>query len=184
MDHYQDINLYPNGDIPTATVLNQTFGKLHLALVNYGKGDIGVSFPKADKTLGETLRLHGTHQALSELEQMCWREHLDDYCSTSSIKAVPSTAQWRVVSRVQTKSSPERLLRRSVKKGWISEQEAQTRLKEAKDKTTKLPFLRVKSLSNGQFFRLFIKHHPCVDAPCNGTFNTYGLSDKATIPWF
>jgi CRISPR-associated endonuclease Csy4 len=43
--------------------------------------------------------------------------------------------------------------------------------------------LNVGSQSTGHRFRLFAEHKPA-PFPVVGTFNAYGLSSTATVPWF
>ena len=97
---------------------------------------------------------------------------------------MPEVNHWRCVSRVQVKSSAQRLMRRSVKKGWLTEEEAQQRMLTMAEARTDLPWLNLRSLSTGQSFRLFIRHGDLLSAPVTGVFSTYGLSATATIPWF
>ncbi|MCL1552323.1 type I-F CRISPR-associated endoribonuclease Cas6/Csy4, partial [Xanthomonas nasturtii] len=48
-----------------------------------------------------------------------------------------------------------------------------------------LPFVVLGSCSTGQAsFPLFIRHGPLLSEPKNGSFNSYGLSQEATVPWF
>ena len=101
-----------------------------------------------------------------------------------AITPVPAVKGWRTVSRVQVKSSPQRLLRRSVRKGWLTEEQAQQRLVESTEQHSDLPYLNVKSLSNQQQFWVFIRHGELRSEPVSGTFTSYGLSSTATIPWF
>jgi len=75
-------------------------------------------------------------------------------------------------------------MRRSVKKGWINEEEAQQRIRTMEEARTDLPWLNLRSLSTGQSFRLFIRHGELLSAPVVGMFSTYGLSATATVPWF
>lgn len=184
MDSYQDIRVLPDPEFTEAQLLSALFAKLHRALGVRDKGDIGVSFPEYDKTPGSVLRLHGERGALEALEAMRWRAGLNDYSAASAIQPVPASAVWRTVSRVQVKSSAGRLLRRSVRKGWLTEEEASQRLLSARDSVSRLPFIQMRSLSSGQSFRLFIGLGAVVPAPVSGTFTSYGLSAVATIPWF
>ncbi|MBJ3814240.1 type I-F CRISPR-associated endoribonuclease Cas6/Csy4 [Shimwellia pseudoproteus] len=184
MDSYQDIRVLPDPEFTEAQLLAALFAKLHRALGTRGKGDIGVSFPEYDKTPGGVLRLHGERGALEALEATRWRGGLNDYSAGSAIQAVPVDAVWRTVSRVQVKSSAGRLLRRSVRKGWLTEEEACQRLLSARDSVSRLPFIQMRSLSSGQSFRLFISLGAVAAAPVSGTFTSYGLSAVATIPWF
>jgi len=49
---------------------------------------------------------------------------------------------------------------------------------------TNLPYLVVQSVSNGQWYRRYIKMGELTDEPILGKFDTFGLSKQATIPWF
>ncbi|NIY47472.1 type I-F CRISPR-associated endoribonuclease Cas6/Csy4 [Cedecea colo] len=184
MDSYQDIRVLPDPEFQESMLMAALFAKLHRALGGRKKGDIGVSFPEHNRSPGGVLRLHGKQTALKELEATGWRAGLNDYCTASSVLPVPAIKGWRKVTRVQVKSSPERLLRRSVRKGWITEEEAQHRLSAMQEKRSKLPFIQLKSLSNGQAFRLFIHHSDLQEQQISGNFSNYGFSDGATIPWF
>lgn len=184
MDHYQDIRVLPDPEFQEEVLMAALFAKLHRALGARGKGDIGISFPDHDLKPGARLRLHGQRAALAELEAARWRAGLQDYCQSGELAAVPEVQGWRTVSRVQVKSSPERLLRRSVRKGWLTEEQAQQRLSSIVEQRTTLPWLNIKSLSSGQHFRLFICHGELLAEPVSGTFSSYGLSAQATIPWF
>lgn len=184
MDSYQDIRVLPDPEFKASILLSALFAKLHRALGARGKGDIGVSFPEYNKIPGDVVRLHGERAALEALEATGWRAGLNDYCSSSGVLAVPEVKGWRNVSRVQVKSSSARLLRRSVRKGWITEEEAQQRALNVQDQSCDLPFIQMKSLSSQQDFRLFILHGELLPSPASGQFSSYGLSAEATIPWF
>lgn len=184
MDHYLEIRVLPDPEFSEEMLLAALVAKLHRALGQRGKGDIGASFPAHGIKPGAILRLHGDLQALQELESSVWRKGLGDYCQFTEIKPVPEVSTWRCVSRVQVKSSAQRLMRRSVKKGWVTEEEAQQRILTMEEARTDLPWLNLRSLSTGQSFRLFIRHGELLPAPVDGAFSTYGLSATATIPWF
>ena len=184
MDSYQDIRVLADPEFSKNTLMAALFAKLHRALGTRGKGDIGVSFPEFSVTPGSVIRLHGSRSSLAELEATRWRAGLGDYCEASSIAPIPNAVEWRYVKRVQVKSSPQRLLRRSVRKGWLTEEQAVQRGSGIKANLSDLPFLSLKSLSSGQHFRLFILHGELQPERVNGTFSSYGLSDKTTIPWF
>lgn len=184
MDHYLEIRVLPDPELSEDVLMAALFAKLHRALGSRGKGDIGVSFPQFGIKPGAVLRLHGKAQALQELESMSWRKGLNDYCRCSAINAIPTAVSWRTVSRVQVKSNPQRLMERSVKKGWITKEEADQRLLQMTAQRTELPFINMKSLSNKQSFKLFIRHDELQQQPVGGEFSAYGLSPQATIPWF
>ncbi|EJJ1581941.1 type I-F CRISPR-associated endoribonuclease Cas6/Csy4 [Salmonella enterica] len=184
MDHYQDIQVLPDPEFTQEALMAALFTKLHRALGARGKGDIGVSFPDVGIKPGARLRVHGLQSALAELDAMRWRAGLQDYCQSSAILPTPQVQGWRTVSRVQVKSNPERLMRRSVRKGWLTEEEAQQRLSGLQEQQTPLPWLLIRSFSSGQHYRLFIKHGVLQFTPVSGVFSSYGLSACATIPWF
>jgi len=164
--------------------MNELFSCLHKALVEYDKGDVGVSFPNVDKTLGALLRLHGHQSSLEQLMAILWTNRIKDNVSISAITPIPEDVSYRVVKRFQTKSSTERLIRRSVRKGWLTQEEASLRISNKSEKLLSLPYLRIKSLSTRQIFLLFVEHGPILTTPVTGAFSAYGLSSNATIPWF
>lgn len=184
MDHYIDIQVLATLEFSDSILLNNVFDQLHKALVQSNSNEIGISFPLFQKTLGSLLRLHGHKAALGQLMSLTWTRGLVDYVSISDILQVPENARHRSVKRIQAKNSSERLIRRSVKKGWLTEEEARHKFMDRTDNSLSQPYLRAKSGSTGQMFRLFIEHGPIVTTPKLGTFNSYGLSSDATIPWF
>lgn len=184
MDHFLDIRVLPDPEFKEHTLMAALFAKLHRALVAREKGDIGVSFPEHSHTPGSILRLHGEQSALEQLEAVNWRAGLNDYCKAALVQPVPAIKGWRVVTRVQVKSSAERLLRRSVRKGWITEDEAQMRQQSMPEQRSSLPFIQMKSLSSGQMFRLFIHHGELKQQQVSGIFSSYGFSADTTVPWF
>ena len=184
MTHYIEIKLLPDQEFSSSLLMNALFAKFHRALVEAGHGEVGVSFPQANKTLGDTIRLHGAKVALERLMEIKWLKGLTDYTHVTEIAAVPYNCKYRVVKRVQAKSSVERLYRRSVKKGWLSAEEAEVKMNAGKEQQFKLPYILLKSRSTEQSFRLFIQHGKASDSPVSGEFSAYGLSDVATIPCF
>ncbi|MGV2442369.1 type I-F CRISPR-associated endoribonuclease Cas6/Csy4, partial [Bacillus atrophaeus ATCC 9372] len=81
-------------------------------------------------------------------------------------------------------SSPERLRRRFAKRHQLSEAEARERIPDSAAQMLKLPYLQLRSHSTGQHFRLFLQLGAAQEHPIAGTFNSYGLSQSATLPWF
>lgn len=205
MDHYLDLRMRPDPEVATAHILNTVAGKLHLALARLQSQDIGISFPRfrlvtlppndgppaADgtrqqwkPTLGDTLRLHGRHERLRELMALGWLAGLDDYVAAEDARPVPPGAQHRVVTRRQTHSNADRIRRRQMKRHGLTEQQAQARIPDAVEKRLALPFLQLRSHTNGHAYHLFIEHLACRNEATPGAFNTYGLSACATVPWF
>lgn len=184
MNHYIEIRVLPDPEFKANVLLNALFAKLHRALSDAGRSEIGVSFPNASKVLGDCIRLHGSQEALQRLMELGWLKGLSDYTTVSTILPVPDKCQYRVVLRVQAKSSVERLYRRSVKNGRLTAEEAEAKINAGKDQLLKQPFIQLKSQSSGQTFRLFIQQGKLSGSSLPGRFSNYGLSDTATVPWF
>lgn len=187
MDHYLDIELRPDPELAAHQVMSALFAKLHRALVALGADNIAVSFPDVaikPASMGKRLRLHGERQALSWLMQVEWLAGVRDHVSLGAVLAVPSGAQHRGLRRVQSKSSPARLRRRLMRRHDIDEQQASQRIPDSAVALLELPFIQLGSASTRQNFRLFIAHEPLRQTPVAGTFNAYGISPRATVPWF
>lgn len=188
MSHYQDIHIRSDPDLTQQHLLNGLYARLHRALAQLGSQEIGVSFPEYDEakpTLGRTLRLHGPEAALQALEASPWLQGMLDYVKISTIQPAPATAHHRTVSRIQAKSSPARLRRRAMCRHGLDAQSVAERIPDSAAEHLQLPFVVLGSRSTGQAaFPLFIRHGPLLATPVPGTFNSYGLSRDATIPWF
>lgn len=188
MDHYLDLNLLPDPEFPPRELLSALYAKLHRALVQLGRDDIGISFPGHDDTvpsLGTHVRLHGNAPALSALAASPWLGGLTGLLRQSPMQPIPAHAQHRAVTRVQAKSSPERLRRRAMRRHGIDATTARQRIPDAAAETLALPFVQLGSRSTGQpSFHLYIRHGPLQHTPTEGAFNAYGLSKGATVPWF
>src|SRR5690606_16041898 len=98
--------------------------------------------------------------------------------------AVPAGASHRQVLRRQFKTNVERLRRRRMlRKGESAEQVAQA-IPSHVERKPDLPFANLRSLSTGQTFALFVEHGQPLPQAIDGVFNTYGLSQGATVAWF
>lgn len=185
--HYIDIILLPDPEFSPAHLLNALFSKLHRGLVQLRTDNVGVSFPGLSPHgahLGTVLRLHGTEPALQNLQTTPWLQGVRDHVEASNPTAVPDGAHHRVVRRVQAHSSPDRLRRRQMRRHGYDEAEAQRRIPDHAAQRLDLPYVSLQSASTHQVFRLFIEHGPLRPTPSPGTFNAYGLSSEATVPWF
>jgi CRISPR-associated endonuclease Csy4 len=188
--HYIDIAILPDPEFSHAHLMAALLSKLHRALVQLHSDNIGVSFPQhvnaplSKRTLGSVLRLHGPESALQDLMALDWLKGMRDHTSVAAIAPVPPQASHRVVRRRQFKTSVERLRRRRMRrKGETAEQAAQAIPNEAERKPD-LPFARLRSQSTSQSYALFVEHGPLLSEPRAGSFNTYGLSQGGSIPWF
>jgi CRISPR-associated endonuclease Csy4 len=183
MDHYLDIKVLPDPEFKETVLLNALFSKLHRALGQVAEGRVGVSFPDCKKFLGDRVRLHGSQVDLIKLMDTNWLQGLRDYCHQSEVKKIPDKVSYKVVRRVQAKSAHNKR-KRSIAKGWISEAEAHQCIPDTQQKILKLPFLQIKSLSNGNSMRIYVEHSKELGNEVSGTFTSYGFSSTATIPWF
>lgn len=191
MSHYMDIHLRPDPETTPHHLFNALYARLHRALVQLGSGDIGVSFPDYDErkpSLGTQLRLHGPGASLSALMATSWLGGLRDAVKVTEIERTPLTASHRRVIRVQAKDSSSRLRRlrqRAMRRLDLDEQAAAIRIPEITPRRLQLPFITLSSQSTGQSsFPLFIQLGALQAMPSPGAFNSYGLSQDATIPWF
>ncbi|MDN4626704.1 type I-F CRISPR-associated endoribonuclease Cas6/Csy4 [Erwinia sp. DT-104] len=184
MNYYQDILILPDPEIADQVLMAALFAQLHLKLFHVGEGRIGISFPAVGLTPGNRLRLHGSQDDLTKLAATDWYDNLKEYIFCKSVRPVPEGCRYRTVRRVQYKSNAERLRRRSVKKGWLTQEQAQQQISVLSEKRGRLPFLSMKSRSNGHSWLLFFEHGPLREKPTEGTFSSYGLSAVATVPWF
>lgn len=190
MDHYLDIKLLPDPEFEEQVLLNALFSKFHRGMSQTVAGAVGVSFPAVGKRpdgqiwLGGCMRLHGSAKSLDKLMSAGWMKGMRDYTQVSDIQAVPANCQYRTVRRVQAKSAWNKR-KRSIAKGWLTEEEAQAKIPDSQQKKLKhLPFIQIKSLSNGNPMRIYIEHGVLEDEPVTGVFNSYGLSATVAIPWF
>lgn len=187
MDHYIDLKLRPDPESAPSHLMAALFAKLHLALVAQKSERIGVSFPAVEaerQWLGDRLRLHGTHADLTSLMQTPWLAGVRDHVQATAVSPVPTNAKHRVVSRVQAKSSPDRLRRRQMRRHGIDAAQAVAHIPDVAAERLALPYIHVRSQSTAQPFRLFMRHGDLQDAPTPGCFSAYGLSSVTTVPWF
>lgn len=205
MKNYVEITLLPNADIALYFLWQKVYQQIHIGFADIKREDdtipIGVSFPGYDSEnnlLGSKLRLFAENkeqlESLNVNKCLC---RLLDYVHISSIKEVPSNiGAFALFKRQQVKSSISRLARRKAKRHEIDFEAALASLNGFEEKHTKAPFVQMESLStengvkgddgtgNGRHkFRLFIVKR-LFDQPQKGTFNCYGLSQQATVPWF
>ncbi len=188
MDHYQDLLILPDSEFSAPILLNALFAKLHRSFVRIDNRTVGISFPRVDPEkphLGNILRLHGRAMDLARLMEADWRSGMRDHLEINDVAPVPVGCKYCRVKRVQVKSNAERLRRRYAKRHLEATAEEINRLiPDALEKRVHLPYLRLKSTSTGQSFRLFLRHEEPQSDMVAGGFNAYGLSETATIPWF
>ena len=183
MDHYIDVQIKPDAEMRKNVLLNKVYTKLHKALYSLKSTDIGVSFPKYKVLLGNIIRLHGNKNALQALQDTNWLGGLSGYCEITAIQAVPDNAQYRTISRKQANMTAAKL-RRLIKRGSISAEEAKQYKAKMFTKGLDNPYLELESSSNGHKHRRYIEFGELLDEPIYGDFDYFGLSKIATVPWF
>ncbi len=196
MKHYVEITLLPTDDIGHYFLWSKIYQQLHLALVELTAGQggsVGFSFPEysaKQPRLGRKLRVFApTETQLAQFNTQKWLERLSDYCHISSIRTVPEQTQHAVFVRKQCVNNPERLARRRAKRKGETVEQALSHFAGFEGEFLTLPFVALESLSTASSaeanhrFKLFVAQQ-LVSKPQAGSFNCYGLSQSATIPWF
>ncbi len=201
MTVYLEITLLPDVDISLNFLLQKVYQQLHLKFVDMqresavrcvqkgGLQPIGVSFPKYNSlanTLGDKIRLFAeTVDTLERFNAKHTFRKLSDYVHVTNIRDVPeNVTTFACFQRVQLKSSNARLARRKAKRENISFDDALFKLRTHAEQRTDLPFMSIKSASNGENFRLFVVYSQKTCASDEFAFSTYGLSDRSTVPVF
>lgn len=185
--HYIDISVKPNPESNASQLLGALYYRLHITLVQHRLDNVGVSFPGYSlnpRTLGATLRLHGSDHALRQLVQADWLKGVRDHVHMTDVVGVPASASHRTVQRKQFKTSAERLRRRRMRRKGETEEQAIKAIPSSMEHRPNLPYVYLRSQSTGQPFCLFITLGPLAPDATPGSFNSYGLGGIATIPWF
>lgn len=183
MNYYIDIKLLPDAELSAPVLMNTIYSKLHKALCDIGSKAVGVSFPKYKGVLGNILRLHGSQSDLATLQKKSWLGGMSGYCQQSDIQLVPTGTKFRTVSRQQPTMSAAKL-RRLTKRGSITEEDIKSYKAKMFTKGLDNPYVELISGSNGQRHRRYIEFGPLLDKPVSGSFDQFGLSKTATVPWF
>lgn len=196
MKYYLEITLKEDQTCDLYTLWSQVYTQLHLALVEVmdeeGRVTIGFSFPDYyfDEIanlgfLGSKCRLFAANK--SSLIQLNLIERLSSLLNNlhfSEIQTVPSTINgYASYRKLGKKTSFERQARRHAKRKGVSIEEALAKYSEFEPFRGNFPFVRLKSFSTQQSFRLIVKKTEETELK-TGKFNTYGLSAKVTLPEF
>ena len=186
MDSYLEIEVLPDLEADANFLMNNLCSKLHAVLGQTTQGLVGISFPEHGGSLGAILRLHGSRNMLEKLMVLPWLKGLRDYCNVGDVLVVPDNAKHCYFARRQMKSAYNKR-QRSIKKGWLSKEEALIKITDDSQKLLKLPFIQLTSRGNKQQMKVFVEQGKVVDTPVKGKFNSYGLSrlsEKVTVPYF
>ncbi len=193
MRFYVEISLLPCAEMPLHILTQQIYQQLHLKFVEMkdenGLQPVGVSFPKYgdnQNTLGEKIRLFAKNsETLEQFNAKQMLRKLSDYVHVTGIREIPANVKtFGCFSRLQLKTSNLRLARRKAKYENISIETALSKSHRPKEPKTDVPFVFVKSSSNGEKFRLFIVYKEQENNNSNCRFGTYGLSNINPVPIF
>ncbi|MCU7833723.1 MAG: type I-F CRISPR-associated endoribonuclease Cas6/Csy4 [gamma proteobacterium symbiont of Taylorina sp.] len=183
MNYYFDIIFQPDEEVPVYFIRNKAYNKLHKTLYDLDVNDIGVSFPKVKIKLGNMIRIHSTKNSLSKLQNTNWLGGLSGYCKITEIQPIPDNVKYRTVSRKQANMTAAKL-RRLIKRGSISEEEAKKYRARMFSQGLDNPYLELDSTSNGHKHRRYIEFGGYQESPVTGEFDQFGLSKTTTVPWF
>ena len=134
--------------------------------------------------MGSVLRLHGDPDALQDLMALAWLQGMRDHVRLTDLAPAPSDAPRYVVQRRQFKTSAERLRRRRMRRKGETADQAAAAIPDSVERQVELPFVRLNK-----------RQHQAAVLPvhCSGAreevgagkgFNSYGLSQGGTVPWF
>lgn len=189
MTHYLELIAIPHEELLTSDITSLMVQNIHQSLVHLD-GRVGLGFPDynaATMRIGGRVRCFGPSDELMQLKHQLDETQLPDYAVISEVKSIPvDIKNYYIFSRVQTKGQSDlRRAQKRLQKNGKSEDEIAHILavKKQKIKPILLPHVRLKSSSTGQSFLLVIKKAK-KDKPVKGVFNSYGLSQAATVPDF
>ena len=183
MNNYIDIKINPDAEMRINVLLNKVYSKLHKALFTLKSTEIGISFPRYKVMLGDVIRLHGTEAKLTELQTSDWLDGLKGYCTVSSIQTIPEGISHRIISRIQANMT-EAKLRRLIKRGNMTPEEVKGYKAKMFQRGIDNPYLELESTSNGHKHRRYLLFGDLQNKPVVGSFDQFGLSKTATVPWF
>jgi len=130
-----------------------------------------------------------TEQQLQQFDAEKWLGRLRDYTHVKSIRSVPENVNhFARFKRKQVKSPEKKAMRLAEHLQKPVDEVIKYRKQHELFNECKLPFIHMESqkeTENGEKnrFRLFIEQ-TLFDEPVSGTFDCYGLSKTATVPWF
>ena len=193
MKSYMDITLLPDAEIPLSFLWEKVYQQVHLAFADNagaeGKVKVGVAFPEyyekpEGHPLGDKLRLVASSaEELASLNIPKWLSRLSGYAVFTGIRNVPDRVKYAHFKRLRPKGNNERLARRKAKREGISYDDALACFAGRQVKLNNAPYVRMKSLSNTNRFRLMIDCVGTEETRMKG-FDSYGLSAKSSVPIF
>ena len=198
MRNYIEITLLPDVYITLNFLWEKVYQQLHLALVEIQDSDktvrVGVAFPeyrcdteKNAYQLGSKVRLFSPiRETLEAVNINQWLLRLSNYVHISSIRNVPGKNQsYTIFKRSQPKNNNHKMAKRKAQREGISLEQALSYFKGRKEQYSLAPFVRIKSMSSNNQYRLIILQEKVNENHQKGIFSTYGLSKNgSTVPLF
>jgi CRISPR-associated endonuclease Csy4 len=197
MKYYQELTLLPSYDVPLSFIWSKVYQQLHLGFVELqddnGNVPYGVSFPqyqhdKKKKGLGEKIRVFASsEEELVKLGLKKWLDRLMDYVHITGIRAVPEKITgYSTYRRMRQENGADSKARRFLmrhKDGDLGYDQTVAMFSRNQRSFCDFPYVKQKSLTNNNQFRLYIEKISCGENGCDG-FGTYGLSPVSTVPEF
>lgn len=185
--HYLDLKILPDPEMGSAELLGALYNRLHQSFVHFNINGIGVSFPQYSTNpiaVGNVLRLHSTEATLTQFMKQDWLKGMRDHVQQTAIAQAPEQVEHRSLKRKQFKTNVERLRRRRMRRKGETAEQAAAAIPTSVERKPNLPFVHLKSGSSGHSFLMHLELGPAQRQATLGAFNSYGLSEKATVPWF
>lgn len=147
------------------------------------KIDAGMRSPNLQKV--DSCNLPEEHDTLIVSFSLKIHSGLGDYVHRTKPRPTPLAIQnFAVFARRQPKASPERLIRRAMKRQGIDEADAIERYEGYTMDRCRLPWVDMRSESSQHRFRLFIDRIEMPGLTSSWGFSTYGLSRSVSMPLF
>ena len=187
LTHYTELTAIPQAEMLQSEVMGFLVENIHKIIPKY-EGRIALSFPAyiPNRSLGAIIRIFGEEGEIVEIFNKL--QKLADYALIQEPTKIPEFRKFASFSRYRpknpTNSALNRLEKRAKKRGInATEIESYKRQWLAKYHSSFMPFVYLKSSSTGQKMPLYIKMQEKPKAE-EGMFNSYGLSQRATVPLF
>lgn len=186
MNNYITVSFEHCDDLPLAHQMASFYQSVHLFLADQ-KAQLGVTFPEMETQsafrLGTKMRLHGESVTLASFVASSFLSRVRSPYTLSGIQDAPVGAVHRTIGRFQPKSTIQ-MRKRAMSRHNLTAEEAAARIPQESAQRSAKPFLDIHSFSTKQSFKLFFNIGEPKELPVEGQFNTYGLSNTATLPWF
>lgn len=195
MKYYLDIKLLASEEITFGLLWRKLYQNMHEALV-YVKKDIGASekvafsFPAYGTEvfpMGDILRVFSTSKdVLKNLTNSNKLSVLVDYLDFGEISETLSNVKHVHFIRHKPKLTYIERVKKQAKRHNVSIEESFEHFKNSRYSTDKifcLPYVILDSGDTQQTYSIFIEKSEEIEE-VRGTFDTFGLSKTATVPWF